>query len=279
MTMQLFQVDAFTSVPFRGNPAAVVPLEAFPTDGLLQEIAQENNLSETAYFVPTPDDSDADYRLRWFTPVHEMPLCGHATLASAHVLFEHLGFAGETIRFQSQSGVLRVRRAGNQYEMDFPALDLEQVPLSEPVASALGAQPAMMFTRRTKSSGSQYDLAVFENADQIASLTPNFDALARSGHGRLIVTAPGGENGLDFVSRFFAPEVGINEDPVTGSAHCILVPYWSDRLAKKAMTAKQVSARGGDLECELVGERVLLRGGAVTYLVGEFEGISDSPSG
>jgi len=259
--LTMFQVDAFTSSVFKGNPAAVVPLDAWPVDQTLQSIAQENNLSETAFFVPTPG-APADYHLRWFTPALEVALCGHATLASAHVLWNHLARPGDAIRFSTQrSGVLRVARGGDQIVLDFPAYTLTPTDISTPLVRALGRQPTEVFTAGPKL------LAVFENKRDVIEMEPDFRAVADLGHLGVIVTAPGAKH--DFVSRFFAPHAGIDEDPVTGSAHCALAPYWSKRLGRKELSAHQVSKRGGVLRCVDKGDRVEIAGHAATYLEGK----------
>lgn len=258
MAIRQYQVDAFTAQLFSGNPAAVCPLPHWPDDSLLQAIASENNLSETAFLVPLPDGSQA---LRWFTPVAEVDLCGHATLASAHVLFEHLGHAGSVIRFQTRSGELRVRRREGWLDMDFPAQPVQPCPCPPALAQGLGRQPLATL------SGADY-IAVFASADEVRALTPDMGLLASlSGQRGVIATAPGDD--CDFVSRFFAPRYGIPEDPVTGSAHCALMPYWAARLGRATLQARQLSARGGELHCQLAGERVLLSGQAVTFMTAD----------
>jgi len=256
----LFQVDAFTTRAFAGNPAAVCPLEAWLPDPLMQAIAGENNLSETAFFVPEADG----FRLRWFTPTHEVDLCGHATLASAFVVFNVLEPARARIAFTTRSGVLTVERAGEHLEMDFPSLPPSPLPAPPAaVAAALGAVPVAALEARSL-------VAVFEDAQAVRQLRPDLGALAALDWPSVMVTAPGdGVDGeADFVSRFFAPGLGVPEDPVTGSAHCTLAPYWGRRLGKSVLRARQVSARGGELICELRGERVRLIGDAVLVLRG-----------
>jgi PhzF family phenazine biosynthesis protein len=245
-------VDAFARAAFRGNPAAIVPLTQWLPDALMQAIAEENNLSETAFFVP----EGSGYRIRWFTPAVEVDLCGHATLASAAVILDEGG--AESVRFQSRSGELVVNREGDRYTLDFPAFIPQ--PCDEPpgLYGALGAQPVSIAT-------ANYHLCVFETEDQVRALSPEMLALARAVSG-VIVTAPG--SGCDFVSRFFAPAKGIPEDPATGSAHCALTPYWSQRLGKKQLFARQISKRGGELWCEDRGSRVGIGGHAVKYLEG-----------
>lgn len=261
MSYEIYQVDAFAEAVFTGNPAAVVPLESWLPDDLLLAIAAENNLSETAFFLPRRG-GEADFDLRWFTPAAEVDLCGHATLASAHVLFEELGFAGDTIRFSSQSGILAVTRRGGALAMDFPARAPAEHDYMEPVAAALGGRPAA-FAKATRDL-----VAVFEHADEVAALAPDFRALARLDHFAVIATAPGGED-LDFVCRFFAPGVGVDEDPVTGSAFSTLIPYWAARLNKTDLRARQISRRGGNVTGRLLpGDRVEIAGQARTYLTG-----------
>lgn len=254
--LSIYQVDAFTDRLFAGNPAAVVPLEDWLADGTLQAIAAENNLSETAFFVPQGDD----YALRWFTPRIEVPLCGHATLATARVILDRLQPTRDTVGFHTQRGPLTVARSGDWLVMDFPADPPAEEPVPEDLARALGADPEAVFQSGWK------QMAVYPTEQQVRSLSPDFRALESVGHGNAIVTAPG--DTCDFVSRFFAPNAGIDEDPVTGSAHTVLVPYWAHRLGKRELVARQVSARGGRLRCVHRGERVELAGQAVLYLEG-----------
>lgn len=259
--MHLFWIDAFTDRPFAGNPAAVVPLESFPPDARLQQIAFENGLSETAFFVRT---GPARFHLRWFTPAVEVDLCGHATLASAFVLFEHLHQPAGAITFDSRSGPLTVtRRADAKLELNFPALPAAPTEPNPALSAALGRAPAQLL--RNQRSW----LCVYPDYQDVAALRPDHAALARLTPGRIIVTAPGAPGDCDFVSRYFAPDAGIAEDPVTGSAHCVLLPYWSARLSRAALHARQVSARGGELWCTLAGDRVRIAGHAVLYLRGE----------
>ena len=258
MRLPLYQIDAFADRLFSGNPAAVVPLAEWLPEATMQAIAAENNLAETAFFVR----EGTDYALRWFTPTVEVELCGHATLASAYVIFRFLEPARRSVRFRTvKSGVLGVTREGESLALDFPALPAEPCRLPPELASALGAAPGELHRR-----GERY-LAVFARAEVVAGLAPDFAALRRQGHGDLIVSAPGGD-GVDFVSRFFAPAYGIDEDPVTGSAHCVLTPYWAKRLGKAILAARQVSRRGGTLTCRLLGERVAIAGRCVPYLEG-----------
>ncbi|NDY96179.1 PhzF family phenazine biosynthesis protein [Wenzhouxiangella limi] len=258
MKLDFYQVDAFTERVFEGNPAAVVVLEAWPEDDLLQAIAMENNLSETAFFAPEGDD----FRLRWFTPRAEVDLCGHATLATAHVLYEHLDHAGEGVRFLTRSGALSVRREASGYRMDFPAAASALVAVPGDLIDGLGGRkPAAVL------AGPDH-LAVFEREADVAELRPDFAALARIDGRGVIATAPG-EN-CDFVSRCFFPRLGVPEDPVTGSAHCQMAPYWAERTGRTSLSARQLSARGGRVDCRVRGDRVELLGQAVTCLVGAF---------
>lgn len=252
----VFQVDAFADKVFTGNPAACCPLTEWLPDELLQSIAAENNLSETAFWVA----KEEAFHLRWFTPLAEVDLCGHATLASAHVMFNHLGFREAEIRFVTRSGDLTVVNTGQLLEMDFPAIPVTQMDFSERIAAALGRSPVRLF------KGPDI-MAVFDNEEDILALQPDYPEIAAIDTRAIVATAPGRES--DFVSRFFAPRVGVPEDPVTGSAHCILAPYWANVLGKEHLHAIQRSARGGKIECKVRGDRVLLRGGAVTYMQGE----------
>jgi len=251
----LYQIDAFTGRLFRGNPAAVCPLEEWLEDEQMQAIAAENNLSETAFFVRRGEG----YQLRWFTPKVEVDLCGHATLASAFVILNYLEPAREEVRFETRSGELVVRRNGDLLAMDFPAREPWRCECSVALSQALGKPPLEVWEARDY-------MAVYESEDEVRALAPDMGALVVVGHFAVIVTAPGRE--ADFVSRFFAPAAGVPEDPVTGSAHCTLVPYWARRLGKTQLQARQVSARGGELFCEHRGERVTIAGRAVRYLEG-----------
>lgn len=255
MKLQLFQVDAFADQVFEGNPAAVVPLEEWPDNDLMRAIANENNLSETAFFVPGRDA----YALRWFTPEAEVDLCGHATLATAHVLFEHLGFEGEEICFDSRSGRLRVRRCDAGLELDFPAGRRREIGIPSGMEEALGIRPRQAF------EGDDC-MVVFGSEREVRALSPDFRALARMPGRGVLATAPGDE--VDFVSRCFFPKLRVDEDPVTGSAHCQLTPYWAERLEKGELLARQISARGGTVRCRLDGERVKLAGRAVDFFEG-----------
>lgn len=258
MKLQLFQVDAFTSHVFGGNPAGVIALDEWLPDKTLQGIAMENNLAETAYFV-RDESKSADFHLRWFTPNVEMDLCGHATLASAHVLKTELGFGGDRIQFRSRSGLLSVNVEGDRLVLDFPSRPGEASPVTDEVVCALGARPGELVSARDL-------MAVFESAEQVVALAPDMAKIAALDAFAVIVTAPGKD--CDFVSRFFAPKAAVPEDPVTGSAHCTLIPYWAKRLGKKNLFARQVSARGGELYCRDAGDRVHIGGQCVTYLNG-----------
>jgi PhzF family phenazine biosynthesis protein len=249
----LFSFDSFTDRLFAGNPAAVCPLQSWLDDETLLAIAAENNLSETAFFVP----ENGAYRLRWFTPAVEVDLCGHATLATAHYLFSEAGIEADEVRFETKSGELRVCRKGELLSMDFPARPPTPVAQEAAVGEAVGVPPEAVYE-----SAGKY-LAVFDCENTVRGITPDFRAVEALGVSGVIVTAPGDD--VDFVSRFFAPAMGIPEDPVTGSAHCILTPYWVDRLGKNPLGARQVSKRGGWLECELAGDRVHMSGRAVLY--------------
>lgn len=260
MRTSIFQLDAFTTRRFAGNPAAVVLLEGFPDDDVLQAVAAENNLAETAFLVP----DGGDYRLRWFTPAVEVPLCGHATLASAAVVMERLEPGRATVVFHSLSGPLTVRRADAGYVMDFPARPSEPIEAPPGLAEALGVVPIEVVVN------SFNYMAVLESEDVVRALAPDLAAVARMDRPGVIVTAAGREP-YDFVSRYFAPAKGIPEDPVTGAAHCMLAPYWAERLGTSAFRAFQASRRGGELRCRLVGDRVELEGACVFYLEGEVE--------
>ena len=257
MNLTIYQVDAFTKEAFRGNPAAIVPLENWLDAELMQKIALENNLSETAFIVKNGDF----YEIRWFTPTYEIDLCGHATLASAFVIFEILKAETELIKFHShKSGALSVEKNGDVLVLDFPSRPVSKTEIPVGLIEAIGKEPKEIFKAR------DYFL-VYENEQEISDIEPDFSRLLEVGGHGFIVTAKG--DSADFVSRFFAPEVGVFEDPVTGSAHCNLIPFWAERLGKTELFAKQISARGGELFCELKGERVKIGGNAVLYLKGE----------
>ncbi len=260
MELPIYQVDAFASKVFAGNPAAVMPLPHWLDDATLQAIAMENNLSETAFLVAC----DQGYELRWFTPAVEVRLCGHATLAAAHVLFEHLRHSGDQLQFQTLSGELRVSRSGRQLTLDFPATALVSAEVDLAVCKALGAIASEAAVPTENPHAIVY---VYEFEQDVAGLRPDFAALRAASELCIIATAPGDE--CDFVSRYFGPQVGIDEDPVTGSAHCALVPYWSRRLKQERLQARQISARGGELACELAGGRVFMTGTAVTFMQGK----------
>ena len=256
MNLPIYQVDAFTDHIFGGNPAAVCPLESWLPDEIMQSIATENNLSETAFIVP----QNEDYHIRWFTPVYEVDLCGHATLASAFVIFNHLGFQGEEIIFHSRSGELRVQKSGEKLVMNFPVDTLSEVPVPEALAQSFNIPPRSAYKGKT-----DY-LLIYPSESYIKNLNPDFTQLRKTEARGVIVTAPGNE--VDFVSRFFAPLAGVDEDPVTGSAHTTLTPYWVNKLEKNPLSARQISTRGGVLECRLEGDRVFLTGQAQLYLTG-----------
>lgn len=258
MRIPIYQVDAFTSRLFAGNPAAVCPLTEWLDDATMQSIAAENNLSETAFFVPRGDR----YDLRWMTPEVEVDLCGHATLATGFVILNYLAPERDTAVFDAQSGELVVRRDGARLAMDFPARPPQPVRPHERLIDALGTQPEQVLASRDY-------LVVYRDEEQVRTLQPDMDLVAGVDRFAVIVTAPGRD--CDFVSRFFAPAQGIAEDPVTGSAHCTLVPYWSKRLRKTQLHARQVSARGGELFCEDHGDRVTIAGHAVLFFKGEIE--------
>jgi len=260
MRTPIFQIDAFTNRRFAGNPAAVMPMASFPADAVLLAIAAENNLAETAFLVP----EGGDYRLRWFTPMVEVPLCGHATLASAAVVMERLQPGRSKVVFHSASGPLTVKRADAGYVMDFPARPSDPVSAPPGLANALGVIPVEVMA-----NAFNY-MALLQSAQVVRGLAPDMAALARMDRPGVIVTAQGDGN-YDFVSRYFAPAKGIPEDPVTGAAHCMLAPYWAKRLGKTAFHAFQASRRGGEIICRLAGDRVELEGTCVFYLEGEVE--------
>ncbi|MEO6969519.1 MAG: PhzF family phenazine biosynthesis protein [Chthoniobacterales bacterium] len=256
MKIPYFEVVAFTQRAFAGNPAGVCFLEEFLDDTRLQAIAAENNLAETAFVVPRGKHFD----LRWMTPAVEVDLCGHATLASAHVLFHHRGYPEAEVRFQTKSGELQVTRDGKRLVLDFPSLPADSVGLPNELAEALGARPEQLLR------GRDY-FAIFPSQNEVAAIQPDLARVAKLDAQGVVVTAPGDD--CDFVSRYFAPAAGIPEDPVTGSTHCTLIPYWSQRLGKKELFACQISARRGELFCQNRGDRVSIGGAAVTYVEGE----------
>lgn len=257
--LSLHQIDAFTDSVFGGNPAAVVPLDAWLPDAQMQAIAAENNLAETAFFVPQPGGCG----LRWFTPACEVPLCGHATLASAFVLFTEIDPARTTAEFHTQSGTLIVTRVGDRLQMDFPRHALARADAPPALLSGLRMTPREVYF--VEANPNFY--AVYDTEAEVRALSPDFAALLPLGALGVCATAPGTD--CDFVSRYFAPGFGIPEDPVTGSTHCALAPYWAERLGKTALSAKQVSKRGGQLHCTAGETRVLIAGQAVKYLSGE----------
>lgn len=258
MNFTMYQVDAFAVQVFEGNPAAVCPLRKWPSDEIMQKIAMENNLSETAFFV----EQDNRYRLRWFTPTTEVDLCGHATLASAHVLFEHLNYDRDEIRFDSNSGELAVKKVDDRLVMDFPSSELQEAPVPDFLMDAVGLPPQDLYR------DTDY-LYVVESEEQVRNLDPDISLFLEADVRGIIVTAP--SDNFDFVSRFFAPAAGVDEDPVTGSAHTMLTPYWSRRLDKEELVGQQVSRRGGTVYCRQKGERVELGGTACTFMKGEIE--------
>jgi len=256
MELDIYQVDAFADGVFSGNPAAVVPLFEWMSDELMQSIAAENNLSETAFFVRKGEY----FELRWFTPEGEVDLCGHATLASAYVLYEYLEYEDPVVVFETKSGRLFIDREADMYSMDFPAWGLREIQVTERVSKALGERPVELFM------GERDMMALFESEEQIRSLNPDFRLVSQLDGMCMICTAPGLD--YDFVSRTFVPEHGIPEDPVTGSAHCTLVPFWAEKLGKTELEAYQASKRGGTLRCKHLGDRVKIAGKAVTYMKG-----------
>ncbi len=256
MQIKIYQIDAFTSKLFGGNPAAVCPLTEWLPDEVLLNIAAENNLSETAYYVSKRDD----YELRWFTPKAEIKLCGHATLATAFVIFEIEKSKKDVLNFHTLSGVLSVSRTGKGYKMNFPADVFNRVETDENISKAIGIEPSESY------QGRDVLMVVLKSEKELLDLQPDFEMIKSLHRHGLIVTAPG-ENS-DFVSRCFVPNFGINEDPVTGSAHCILTPYWANRLKKNTLSAIQLSQRRGELTCKLLNDRVEIAGEAVLYMEG-----------
>jgi PhzF family phenazine biosynthesis protein len=261
MRTPIYQIDAFTNRRFSGNPAAVMPMKRFLPDETMQAIAAENNLSETAFLVP----EGGDYRLRWFTPGVEVPLCGHATLASAAVVMERLEPGRKKVVFHSASGPLTVSRSGSGYVMDFPARPSQAIATPPGLTRALGVDPLAVRINQFNY------LAVLQSAQVVRQLAPDMTAIARMDRPGVIVTAPGDDGIYDFVSRYFAPAKGIPEDPVTGAAHCMLAPYWAQELGKAEFRALQASRRGGEMICRMLADRVELEGACVFYLEGEVE--------
>lgn len=261
MKIRQYQVDAFAERVFEGNPAAVCPLEGWPQDELLQRIAEENSLPETAFFVP----AEKGYQLRWFTPAAEVDLCGHATLAAAHIIFETGGCEGGEISFETRSGALKVVSDGRQLSLDLPASPPEPCPAPQALMEGLGRKPAEVLA-------AQDYLAVFDAEEVIRAVSPDFSSLAGLDRRGVIITSlstPG--QPYDLVCRFFAPKLGIPEDPVTGSAQCQLMPYWAARLGRDELSSRQLSRRGGSVRARLSGSRVILSGSAVTFMVAEIE--------
>lgn len=258
MKLSIYQIDAFAERAFEGNPAAVCPLTEWLSDEVMQSIAEENNLSETAFFVPT----EHGFHIRWFTPVAEVDLCGHATLASAYVIFFLLGFENNTINFESKSGLLKVEQKDDLLVMNFPSQLPTPCQTPDEIIRAFKNTPVECLT-------SEDYIVVFDNEDEVASVQPDFNALSKLDLRGVAITAKSSK--YDFVARFFAPKYGINEDPVTGSAYTQLIPYWSKVFGVTKLHAKQVSSRGGEVFCEVVGNRVSIAGKAVKYLTGEIE--------
>ena len=255
MNPKIYQIDAFATKLFEGNPAMICPLESWLSDELMQQIAEENNLSETAFFVK----EDEVYHLRWFTPTSEVDMCGHATLASAYVLFECMGYEGKEIAFSSKSGILKVWKEENRYVMNFPIQAIEPCDISKQIEDAFGVKPIATFA-------SMDYIVVFENEEDVYLAKPNLTLLKELELRGICICAKSEQ--YDFVTRFFAPKYGIDEDPVTGSAFTQLVSYWADKLGKDVLFAKQVSARGGEVHCVVKGDRVEMSGEGVKYLEG-----------
>ena len=263
MRQKIYQVDAFTDRIFQGNPAAVCPLEKWLSDDTMQKIAMENNLSETAFYVKEGET----YRIRWFTPTVEVDLCGHATLATGFVLFNHESHPGNSISFITErSGMLRVTRDNDLLTLDFPADIIEKVEIETEISAGFNLAPKAVY------KGKSDYLLIYSDEDEIVSIIPDFDKIAVMDCRGVIVTAPGKD--VDFVSRFFGPQSGVDEDPVTGSAHTTLTPYWSGVLGKNRMTAMQLSRRKGYLTCRLTGDRVAISGTCRLYMTGYLENIS-----
>ena len=258
MELNLYQIDSFTDTPFEGNPAAIIPLKTWLPDNIMQSIAEENNLSETAFFVP----NNKGFHIRWFTPKTEVDLCGHATLAAAYVLFNIQGYNKERIEFESKSGTLTVLQKDNWLVMDLPAQPPIPCDVPDEIVKAFDKVPIECLR-------SEDYIAVFETESDILSIKPDIDYLKKLDLRGVIITAKSRQ--YDFVSRFFAPKYGIDEDPVTGSAHTQLIPYWAHKLGKTNMQAKQVSSRGGEILCELYNDRVLISGKAVKFLEGKIQ--------
>jgi PhzF family phenazine biosynthesis protein len=263
MELTLYQIDAFTEKLFSGNPAAVIPLRKWIDEKIMQKIAFENNLSETVFFVPVKNSDNADFEIRWFTPEVEINLCGHATLASAYLIFNHLNFDKPEIRFSSQSGILKINKNGSLIEMDFPSWN--PVEFNDPPVNLKDALGGMDIIGLYKNRDLLAELA---DEDAVENCKPDFALIKHTGY-KIIITARG--KTVDFVSRFFAPTAGINEDPVTGAAHSQLIPFWSAKLNKEVMIALQLSKRGGTIYCAQKGDRVVMGGNCVFYMKGEIE--------
>lgn len=263
MKLKIFQIDAFTDKLFGGNPAAVCPLDNWLTDDTLQNIAIENNLAETAFFVQLEKNR---FHLRWFTPEFEIDLCGHATLASAFVIFEEMKYRGDEILFDTQSGILSVKKENEYYELDFPSRPPQKSDLPKIISDGLNIQPKEIWKARDY-------LLVYDSEDDIKSIKPNIAILnqIKIDPGGIIVTAKGKSGNVDFVSRFFTPQATVFEDPVTGSAHCTLIPFWADRLNKTKLRAIQISERRGELICQIHKDRVAIKGKAIKYSEGTIE--------
>lgn len=257
MNLKIYQIDAFSDTVFGGNPAAVVPLQTWLSDELMQKIAAENNLAETAFYIPEDDK----FHIRWFTPAIEVDLCGHATLATAYTIFQYENYAKSLIEFNSRSGILSVEKQGDLLELDFPADNLQAAETPQALIDGLGVTPKETFR------GISDYLLILENESAVKALKPDFRKIGEVACRGIIVTAKGDE--VDFVSRFFGPQAGVDEDPVTGSAHTTLTPYWAKTLQKNTLSARQISARGGNLTCQLIGNRVKIAGKAAPYLIGE----------
>lgn len=259
MELKIYQIDAFAEKAFEGNPAAVIPLDSWISDELMQQIAEENNLSETAFYI----SHEEGFQIRWFTPQVEVDLCGHATLATAHVIFEHEGFSEKLIKFISpRSGILEVQlEQDGQMTLNFPSDKIKQLEIQDEIIAGFGIRPKELWR------GLSDYILVYDDQSQIQNMPVDLSALAKVDTRGFIITSPGEQ--VDFVSRWFGPRVGVDEDPVTGSAHTSLTPLWSEKLKKKELTAIQLSKRTGKLSCEMHGQRVKISGRAVTYLVGK----------
>jgi PhzF family phenazine biosynthesis protein len=264
MNVRIFQIDAFTDKLFHGNPAAVCPLSDWLATEQMQQIAMENNQAETAFFVRGKDR----HEIRWFTPAVEVDLCGHATLATAYVIFHFDSFPGSVIEFNSRSGLLTVRKDGDLLTLNFPADKLEKTPVPDDLIAGIGLEPIETY------KGRDDYMLVYASAREIESLKPDMSLLARVPARGIIATAPGRD--VDFVSRFFAPRVGIPEDPVTGSAHTTLAPFWAARLGKQELTAQQLSKRRGWLRCKVVDDRVEISGHARVYMAGQIHLVTEN---